>query len=206
MFLDLDAESAVLWHALLGDIQPRHQLQAQYKCRGDTCFLHDMFLQYAVHSLPYTQYAFIRLYVDIGSFYLYRVFKQRLQQLDDGGIRHVRRGYQGGEVDVAFGQFVAQLLGKSGNFVCLAINQVYGLQQVRFPDNRRTHRRVQEPAQFVISEDIGRIRHANQYAVGVAGQGNDTKTARLYFGDELDDFSLEPEMLQVDERYLQLLG
>ena len=66
------------------------------------------------------------------------------------------------EVDVALVQLLAHFLRDRRDLVGAPVDDVHRLQQVGFLDQRDAHRLLQARGELVVSEQVGRIRHADE--------------------------------------------
>ena len=128
----LDVEAAVLRQALLGDVQPGHQLQAQHQRRGDLGIGLGLHVQHAVDAEADDQPGLLRLDVDVGGAHAHRV----LEHASAAGARPARPRPQSeipsaAKSTPAFAQLLAQLLGQAGDLLGAAVDAVDGLQQER---------------------------------------------------------------------------
>ena len=162
MIPDLDVEAAVLGQATLGDIEPRHQLEALGHGRGYLGVGLGLRLQEAVDPEADVQCLLVRFDVNIGCPCLNRVLEHRLEQLDDRGI-FCSEG-EGPEVhDVA--QILAQLPGERTDLVGAPVDAIDGLQQGRFGHHCDVDFLAGKPRDLVEGKQVRGIDHRNQHHV-----------------------------------------
>ena len=88
---DLELDAAVLRHAALGDVELRHDLEARDERRLELQRrLHD-FLQRAVDAVAHAQLVLEALEVDVRRAALHGVGEDRVDELDDRRVIHLRR-------------------------------------------------------------------------------------------------------------------
>jgi hypothetical protein len=197
--------SAVLRQALLCDVEATHELEARDQRAGDAAAVDLLLLQHAVDTLAHPQRAFAGLDVNVRGAHLHRVLEHRLNESDDRRVGRAFVRTQLFEVDVAFAELFAHFLCDRGDFVRATINDVDGLEQVAFLDERDAQRLLQAIRKLVVCDEVGRIGHADEQAACVGLQHERAEPARLRFGQHAHDFMVERELANVDERNLQAL-
>jgi hypothetical protein len=198
--LDLDVEAPVLGQALLGDVQARHELQAQHHRIGDALLVHHLFLQHAVDALADAQRVLVGLDVDVRGAHLHGVLEQALQQLDHRRIGDLVAGAELRHVEVTLGQFLAQLLGQVADLLRAPVHRIEGAQQVRLAHHGRIHRPPQQARHLVEGEDVRGVGHAHQVAVSLLGQRYAAETPRRRLGQAVDQVTVEAVMAQIHQR------
>ena len=80
---DAQADAAVLRQALLGDVEPRHDLDARDQQRGDGALGLQHLAQHAVDAEAHHEAVLVGLDVDVGGVFLDRLRQHRVDQADD---------------------------------------------------------------------------------------------------------------------------
>ena len=198
------AEAAILRQALLGDIEPRHELQPCDQRVRHAAAVDQLFLQHAVDPQADAQLLFARLDVDVRGARLHGVVEHGLQQLDDGGIG---RAFLGGElldVDIVLAQVVAHRLGERGDLVGLAVHRIEGLEQLALAHERQADRLLEPGLELVIGVQVRGIGHADQEAAGVLEQHDGAVAARQRLGQQAHRLLVDARLLQIDDGDLQV--
>ena len=167
-----NVEAAILGQSFLGNIEARHELQAQDQRSIHALLFHHLFLQHTVHPLADTHNGLVRLDMNIRASGLHGIFEQGLQQFDHRRIGTFRLGRKIRQVEGVVAQFVFQFFRQGGNFISAAIHQVKRAEQLAFPHDGLLDRLFEYPNQFVVSEDVQRVRHAHQQLTAFLRQHN----------------------------------
>ena len=201
-------EAAVLRHALLGDVELRHDLHA----RDDRAVeaLVDRphrRLQDAVDPVLHVHRIVLRLDVDVARAALDRRIERRVDQPDDRAL------VRGQLVD---GQLVVELvlaqdlqLKTLGRLFEDALRAL-ALLQDRLNRRRRADgdldRRRQQHRQLVDHRQVGRIRHDDDERCALAAVGNEAVPQHQVRGNRAEQLVIDAELRQVDERQPVALG
>ena len=203
----LDGKATILRQTLFGNIQARHQLQAQGQRRGNLGVGFHLHVQNAVDTEAHTQGSILRFDVDIGSPRTHRLFEYRLQQLDDGRFFGARRcSEQVAKLHRHIAQIFGQLLGQAGDFLGTPIHPVDQRQQLAFSHHGDLDFPPHQPSNIVVGLQIGGIDKADLQASIDFVQYNGAETPCLRLGQQVDQVLLGIEMLEVDKGNLQLPG
>ncbi len=188
-------------------LRPAHQLQPRHQGAGDVLLFHHLLLQHAVDTLADAQDTLVRLDMDVRSADLRRVLEDGLQQLHHRGVGHVLGLDQLRQVEVALGELLAELLGEVADFVGAAVDEIDGGEQVLLAHDGQVQRLLEHLAQLVVAEDVGGIGHAHQHAaIRPPVEDDGAVAAGEGLGDEPDGLGCEFEVLEIDERDVELPG
>ena len=164
---NLYREATILWQALLGNIEAAHQLQPGDQRAADAASLDDLLLQYAVNTLSHAQGFLVGFDMDIGGLDLYGIAEHRAQQFQNRRFFRVVVGRQLLEIDPVLAEFFFNLGRQGLDLVGAAVDDVNRAQQLGFVDERELDLLVELHAKFVVGEQVGGIRHADEQAVAV---------------------------------------
>ncbi len=161
-------------------------------------------MQHAVDAEADDEPGFLRLDVDVGGAHPDCVLEHGLQQADDRRVFDRGAQPQRGEIDAAIADLLSQLLGQAADLLGAPVDPVDGLQQDAFGDHSELNVALEEAGDLVVGEQVGRIGHCHAVVGATVFQHQGTEAARLRLGQAHGDLGLEVEMLEIDERNLEL--
>ena len=202
-------EAAVLRHALLGDVELRHHLDARQdravKPLGDRPHRR---LQHAVDAVLHVHRIVLRLDVDVAGAPLDRGVDGRVDQPDDRAA--VARQPLDGQVVFAGLVLLEDLdLEFFGRLVEHALRALALLQHAldrRARADHHAHRRAENHRQLVDHRQVGRIRHDDHQRLAVAAVRHEAVAQHQVRGNRSEQLLIDPELVHVEELEAIALG
>ena len=208
---DAHLDAPVLGHAALGDVEPRHDLQARGELDRElhrrVCDL----LQVAVEAQADAVGLLIRLEVDVRGAFLDGVQQHLVDEADDRCVLDV----------VAADRLLLEILVAAGDVEVLQIDVVVGhrrhlrvdlldrfgadaLQLVLFDDDRLDRQSGLE-LDLVERVQVGRVRDCDEQALAALDQRQHAVLGEQLVGDELDGLDVRLDGVEVEQRDAEFL-
>ena len=208
---DAHLDAPVLGHAPLGDIEPRHDLEARGELDRQLHRRIGDFFQVAVEAQTDAVRLLVGLEMDVGRAFLDRVQQHLVDELDDRRVLDL----------VASDHFLVEVLIAAGDVEVLEIQVVLAqrghlrvdlfhrfagdLLQLVFFDDDCLDRQPRLELDLVQRVQIGRIRNGDEQALAAPDQWQQAVLGEQFVGDELDGIDVQVDRIEVQQRYAKLL-
>ena len=201
----LDRKAAVLRQAFFRNIQPGNDLEAQGQRRRNLEIGLGLRMQHPVDAEADGQLFFLRFDVQVGRIHLQRILEQRLQQAHHRriGLPFAQR-LQADDTGLALAHVAREFLGQAVDIVGAPVDPVDGRQQVAFRHHGKLDVLRDQPGDFIVSGQIGRVGHADENTAVPPRQRHGPETSRLRFRQQLQDGGIRIEFPEIDEGKIQL--
>jgi hypothetical protein len=163
-------------------------------------------VQDAVDAKADVQFPFLRLDVDVRGAHLHGILEHRLQELHHRRFLGAESRAERAEIHIGLADIALELLREPGDLLRAPVDPVDGLEQQRLAHHRQFDLALQQPADLVVAEQVGRVGHANEVAGTPALEHHGAEAPRLRLGQSPNHVLVEVVELQVDEGDVQLLG
>ena len=136
-----------------------------------------------------------------------RILEHTLQQFYYRRVSQALRGRELGQVHpgAGGGEFLLKFLREPGDFFGTAVDAINGLKEFVLPDHRQTQRPAQHACEFVVSENIGGVGHADHQTIRLVFERDGAETARMHLGNQPHDLGLIVEALEINVGNIKLL-
>ena len=202
-----DLEAPVLREPLFGDVEPRHQLEAEHQSGRYPHLVEVGLVEHAVDSLPDSEDLLVRLDVDIRGVDLHRVLEDHAEELDDRRLVLGALGLgRGSHLEVRGLVLLLELRGEGLDFLGLSVELPEGGEELRLPgDGELDFARHEKGRDRVHRVEVRRVAHHDGRAVGLGVDAEDSEPSCLHLGNELHRRLVDLHLREIVERNVQLL-